>query len=221
MIEKIYKIKGMHCASCAGIIEKTLKKTEGVTSAHVNYATESAQISFDESKTNIENLSEKIKPLGYSFLLGDKTKSDKKENLELKEDEKESFYNETKEIVDSEDVIDEVKAIQDVPTFNVTENTIIPGIFTAETSSNTVNKVNLNIELLDIFFKKGVCVKGDEIPNYLDFKNDVLEKIPTLSEKEIKDFLLICNLFKITEFRENIGYFTKDLEESKKIIELI
>lgn len=37
---KTYRVKGMHCASCAGIIEKTFKKTEGVHSAEVNYGTE-------------------------------------------------------------------------------------------------------------------------------------------------------------------------------------
>ena len=41
----------MHCASCAGIIEKTFKKTEGVESVEVNYGTETAKVSFDESKT--------------------------------------------------------------------------------------------------------------------------------------------------------------------------
>lgn len=49
---KTYKVKGMHCASCAGIIEKTFKKTEGVQSVEVNYGTETAKVSFDESKTN-------------------------------------------------------------------------------------------------------------------------------------------------------------------------
>lgn len=57
----------MHCASCAVNIEKTLKKTEGVLSAEVNYGTETAKIVFDESKTNPQNLSKKIEPLGYSF----------------------------------------------------------------------------------------------------------------------------------------------------------
>ena len=85
MTEKTYKIKGMHCASCAGIIEKTLKKTEGVIEASVSYGAESAKISFDESKTNIENLSKKIIPLGYSFVFDDKSSNEKKENSELKE----------------------------------------------------------------------------------------------------------------------------------------
>ena len=64
-----YRIKGMHCASCAGIIEKTFKKTDGVTSVEVNYATETAKISFDETKTDAEALSKKIEPLGYSLAI--------------------------------------------------------------------------------------------------------------------------------------------------------
>lgn len=64
-----YKIRGMHCASCAGIIEKTLKKTDGVSSVEANYGTEAAKITFDESKTNPHHLSEKIKKLGYSLIV--------------------------------------------------------------------------------------------------------------------------------------------------------
>ena len=43
MINKTYKIKGMHCASCAGIIERTFKKAKGVSSVEVNYGTEGAK----------------------------------------------------------------------------------------------------------------------------------------------------------------------------------
>ena len=59
----------MHCASCAGIIEKTLKKTDGVISAEANYGTESVKVSFDHMKINPEALSKKIAPLGYSLIL--------------------------------------------------------------------------------------------------------------------------------------------------------
>lgn len=59
----------MHCASCAGIIEKTLKKVSGVESVEVNYGTESTKINFDDAKTNPEHLSEKIEKLGYSLVL--------------------------------------------------------------------------------------------------------------------------------------------------------
>jgi Cu2+-exporting ATPase/Cu+-exporting ATPase len=57
----------MHCASCAGIIEKTFKKTDGVRSVEVNYGTEKAKIFFDSAKTNARILSKKIEPLGYSL----------------------------------------------------------------------------------------------------------------------------------------------------------
>ena len=66
---KTYKVQGMHCASCAGIIEKTFKKVEGVISAEVNYGTEKVKIAFDESKTSVQDLSKKIEPLGYSLVL--------------------------------------------------------------------------------------------------------------------------------------------------------
>lgn len=65
--QKTYKVKGMHCASCASIIEDTLKKTSGVNLAEVNYATESAKISFDHKKVDLLQLSKKIEPLGYSL----------------------------------------------------------------------------------------------------------------------------------------------------------
>ncbi|HEY4715357.1 MAG TPA: heavy metal translocating P-type ATPase [Candidatus Paceibacterota bacterium] len=68
MAEKIYKIKGMHCASCAAIIEKTLKKVEGVKLAEANYGTETVKISFDDSIMKAEALSKKIEPLGYSLI---------------------------------------------------------------------------------------------------------------------------------------------------------
>lgn len=66
-----YRVKGMHCASCAGIIEKTLNKSKGVESVEVNYATETCKIAFDKSQTNPKDLSKKIEKLGYSLALAD------------------------------------------------------------------------------------------------------------------------------------------------------
>lgn len=63
-----YKIRGMHCASCASIIEKTLRKVDGVHSVEVNYGTEAAKISYDDTKANSSDLSKKIEPLGYSLI---------------------------------------------------------------------------------------------------------------------------------------------------------
>ncbi|MFA6554308.1 MAG: heavy metal translocating P-type ATPase [Candidatus Paceibacterota bacterium] len=75
MQNKTYKVKGMHCASCASIIEKTFKKTDGVESVSVNYGTETVKLAFDNSKTNPESLSQKIEKLGYSLEIPMVTKS--------------------------------------------------------------------------------------------------------------------------------------------------
>lgn len=82
-----YKVKGMHCASCSSIIEKTLKKQLGVQSAAVNYGTENATIAFDPNSTDPQTLSKAIEPLGYSLVLESKTDSgpssqDKSQKLE-------------------------------------------------------------------------------------------------------------------------------------------
>ncbi len=80
---KTFKIRGMHCASCAGIIEKTFKKTEGVIFASANYGNESVKVSFDESKITPESLSKKIEPYGYSLIIEDESA----ENMHMTEDE--------------------------------------------------------------------------------------------------------------------------------------
>ena len=59
----------MHCASCASVIERTVKKIDGVESIAVNNGTENAKISFDENKTNPESFNKKLEPLGYSLVM--------------------------------------------------------------------------------------------------------------------------------------------------------
>lgn len=63
----IYKVKGMHCASCASIIERTIKKIEGVEDISVNNGTEKAKVTFDTEKTSHHIFNQKLKPLGYTL----------------------------------------------------------------------------------------------------------------------------------------------------------
>ncbi len=67
MSTHLYKVKGMHCSSCASIIERTLKKIEGVENVSVNNGTEKAKVTFDTAKTSHRALNEKLKPLGYTI----------------------------------------------------------------------------------------------------------------------------------------------------------
>lgn len=57
-------ISGMHCASCANIIEKGLRKVPGVKQANVNLATRRATIAHDHS-VHSEQLIEAVKGRGY------------------------------------------------------------------------------------------------------------------------------------------------------------
>lgn len=58
-------LSGMHCASCALLIEKGLKKIPGVKQANVNFAAEKARVIFDSNRANIDNLIKAVKDSGY------------------------------------------------------------------------------------------------------------------------------------------------------------
>jgi Cu+-exporting ATPase len=58
-------ISGMHCASCAAIIEKELYKVPGVKEAHVNFAAEKAIVIHDQTLKNKEELVNAVKHAGY------------------------------------------------------------------------------------------------------------------------------------------------------------
>lgn len=66
---RTYKISGMHCASCAAIIEKTIKKMDGVVAAEANYGTEAVRVTFDATKADPHRMSEAIEPFGYSLVV--------------------------------------------------------------------------------------------------------------------------------------------------------
>ena len=59
----------MHCASCANLIERSLKKTKGVQDAQVNYGSEKATIEFDESIANDSDFSKAVESAGYQLLI--------------------------------------------------------------------------------------------------------------------------------------------------------
>lgn len=79
-------IKGMHCASCATLINRALSKTEGVQEANVNYAAARARIIYDEKKLDVEKLINVVKSKGYDAELNDGSINvEERENAQKKE----------------------------------------------------------------------------------------------------------------------------------------
>ena len=61
-----FQIEGMTCQACASRIEKVLNKKDFVESAGVNFASEEAQVTFDDSKTSAADIAKIIEKTGYS-----------------------------------------------------------------------------------------------------------------------------------------------------------
>jgi Cu+-exporting ATPase len=55
----------MHCASCALLIERQLKKVSGVENANVNYAVEKATVNYDQSLAKESDLIQAVEKAGY------------------------------------------------------------------------------------------------------------------------------------------------------------
>ncbi len=58
-------VTGMTCASCVRTVERTLKKTDGVEDANVNFATEHASVSYDPAQVDLSTLIQRIDSAGY------------------------------------------------------------------------------------------------------------------------------------------------------------
>ena len=58
-------VKGMSCASCSARIEKKVGELEGVISAHVNFAAETASIEYDSQKIPATQFPVTIEKLGF------------------------------------------------------------------------------------------------------------------------------------------------------------
>lgn len=63
-----FLLLGMHCASCAGRIEKALNKAPGVDEATVNFATTRATVNYNPQQTSPQQLHEVVKNAGYDVI---------------------------------------------------------------------------------------------------------------------------------------------------------
>lgn len=73
-----FKIEGMSCAACSKSAERSLKKTNGVSSASVNIATEKAIVEYDPSICGFEDLKHSVEKVGFHIAEEEKKNSSKR-----------------------------------------------------------------------------------------------------------------------------------------------
>ncbi len=65
MITTQIRIAGMHCATCAQAIERSLEQLDGISSAEVNLAAETLRVAFDPDAVALGDIEESIRESGF------------------------------------------------------------------------------------------------------------------------------------------------------------
>ncbi len=78
-------ISGMHCSSCASIIERQLKKVPGVAEAKVNFASEKASILYNTGSAKTDDLIKAVEKAGYKGMLASSEDSQAQAKRQLSE----------------------------------------------------------------------------------------------------------------------------------------
>lgn len=88
--KQTYNIEGMHCASCALVIENSLKEISGVKKAAVNFATQKATVEFSGTRPLDEIVAAAVRGAGYKASpVGGEDETDANQKLREKEIRKE------------------------------------------------------------------------------------------------------------------------------------
>lgn len=66
MKKKIYKVEGMHCTSCAVVIESDLE--DAGVKATCSYAKQTLNVEFDENKVSEKKIEEVVAGAGYTIV---------------------------------------------------------------------------------------------------------------------------------------------------------
>lgn len=71
----VFTVRDLDCATCALVIERQLKKVEGVKNVGTALMLNKVFIDYDESKTDVSKIMQAIEKIGYSNYLVRKGKS--------------------------------------------------------------------------------------------------------------------------------------------------
>ena len=74
-----YNVIGMHCASCASRVQKTVSTTEGVKEASVNFANNTILIDYEDKITDIAKIKKTLQNAGYDIETDEKSQKEKEQ----------------------------------------------------------------------------------------------------------------------------------------------
>jgi copper chaperone len=68
IIQRTLKVEGMTCQHCVETVSETVTKMEGVEKVDVNLEQENVRVEYDESKTQLEDISVQIVNAGFEVV---------------------------------------------------------------------------------------------------------------------------------------------------------
>ncbi len=80
-------VTGMTCANCVATVERTLRRTDGVSDAQVNYASERASLTFDSDVVSLDDIASAIERAGYGVIRVEEGLDLESEHAAAREDE--------------------------------------------------------------------------------------------------------------------------------------
>ena len=89
MTKKSFPIIGMHCASCAKLIERKILGVKGVVACSVNYGSETASVDIDPAQVKDSDLVSAVTDIGYKAIITSGTEESTAEEIKEAEKKKE------------------------------------------------------------------------------------------------------------------------------------
>ena len=68
-VKRTFPLVGLHCAGCAGRVDKILNAQAGVVAAAVNLAASTAAVEYDAAQTSPEKLQKAVQEGGYDMIV--------------------------------------------------------------------------------------------------------------------------------------------------------
>ncbi len=87
---KLYPVTGMHCAACAGNVERIVRKQEGVESASVNLAAATLTVTYNPDIVSPQQLKEAVMRIGFDLII------DEDNSVQEQEEAEQSYYGQLK-----------------------------------------------------------------------------------------------------------------------------